>query len=128
MSDKKDDSVETVKQSVVKAINLITEPIELLSDNIPLKESDIVSIAKGINLLEYAQSEMECACKRNNWDSEICSQLADACRVIGRCLANVLTEEEDKDDSMICPDFEGKEGLSILGKVLATLVTWNIDE
>lgn len=121
------DDVEEVKQLVIKAINLISEPIDYLEDNnIKLKEFSVIDIARGINLLEAAQTNMEIVCKKNDWNDEVCHQIGYACRVLGRCLAIVLTPQEDRTDDMF-PYYEGEDGLSVLGKVLATLVVWNYD-
>lgn len=115
------------KNYVVKAINLLFEPIDILEDKIifPLKQEDISNIAKSINLLEIAHDNMNVACSICNWNKDICYQIDDACRKLGVCLANILASENTDD---LYPEYDGKEGLAILGKVLASLVRWNDEE
>lgn len=119
--------VDEAKQNVIRAITLLTEPVEILEDQIfDLKPEDISNIAKSINLLEVACEDLKIACRNCNWNSEICYQIDDACRKFGVCLAGVLASDENKEN--VYPEFDGKEGLAILGKVLASLVRWNEEE
>ena len=118
--------VEKAKANVVKAINLLTMPIEILEDQlIDVKPEDITKIAKSINLLEVAQENMRIACNSAGWNNDISYMIDDACCKLGICLAGIIDSSED---DCTYPAFDGKEALSILSKVLASLIRWNDED
>lgn len=118
------DRVEKTKKRVAEAICILSNPISCLNEGRIIHDAD-KDISKAVNLIESAEEELRWACNYFNWDCDICYQLNEACYEFGRVIAGIIADE--KEDAGLLGIY-GTNGMSSLGKALATLVRWFDEE
>lgn len=81
-------------------------------------------LANEIKNLENIEEKMRWHCEYFNYNLDICDQINDACYEFGVIISNIMHKENDYND-IESFRLDLKQGLIILSKVLATLITWD---
>ena len=118
--------VETTKKQVAHAIRLVANDADMIKEGHKplLGEQDF---AHAINLLESANQDMHWACEHFNWDTAVCDLIDEAIARLGMVVAELIITVDDIENESLM-SYNAFDGITAMGKALATLVRWFDDD